>query len=100
DKTTAVTEEKAKECGEGPSYVVLTFDGGTYIENGKGGFPADHLVTPYQEHVALPADATFTGFSSGSRQLWISASNPDVVYLVDGSTAARVPRGDFRWGCA
>lgn len=42
--------------------------------------------------VAMPADATDTGFRGAGVQLWFADSDPDGAYLTDGTTVERWPR--------
>jgi hypothetical protein len=59
------------------------------------GLLADRGHTSFEPDATLPADATFSGYSHGSWQLWTSPRDVDsAVYLVDTVTLAveRWPR--------
>ncbi len=51
-------------------------------------------------HVALPADATDTGYRNQELELWLSPSEPDAAYLRVGDDAERWPRADPVIACS
>ena len=51
-------------------------------------------------HVALPADASDTGYRHQELELWLSPSEPDAAYLRAGDDVERWPRADPVIACA
>jgi hypothetical protein len=47
----------------------------------------------------LPVDAVDTGYRQGALQLWLSASDPDGVFLRAGQDTERWPRAEPVIGC-
>ena len=81
----------------------LTEDGdlvAQYIRDPEGIFPPDLLLETYGEGVAVPADASPSGYRHGDQELWFSEADR-ALYVVDASgMAERWPKAARAIGCA
>lgn len=64
-----------------------------YIRDPDGVFGKEALAEGFDPGATLPTDAVYSGFRSGTRELWTAASDGAAAYLVDGETVERWPAG-------
>lgn len=76
----------------GSRYVNSTSDI-EYVRDPDGQYGVPEFVEGFQILESLPSDAIDTGFRHGDRQLWLSPSDPNAVYIQDGQTVERWPEG-------
>lgn len=57
------------------------------------------LTGEFRSRVALPADATDTGYYTGGVHLWLAASDPTGAYLTDGESVERWARTTHSVAC-
>ena len=70
-------------------------DAAHYIRDPHGVFRRPRVQAGFDPDAALPEDATDTGYRRGSVQLW-SVPGAAAVFMVDGDTIERWPRGRQR----
>jgi hypothetical protein len=71
-----------------------------YVRDPAGEFIAQGWVTAaYVPRAALPDDATYTGWTNGNIELWVSPSELDrAIYVRRGKSVERWPRAAKEWG--
>ncbi|MEX0826232.1 MAG: hypothetical protein WD184_05725 [Acidimicrobiia bacterium] len=68
-------------------------DGSEYVRDPDQAYGQPELRAGFAELQELPPDAIDTGFRSVGRELWLSPSDPNAVYLRDSEGVERWPRG-------
>jgi len=68
-------------------------DGVEYVRDPDQAFGQPELTAGFSAIEALPADGIDTGLRSLGRELWVSPSDPDAVYIRDFDGVERWPRG-------
>jgi hypothetical protein len=64
-----------------------------YVQDPKGLFSREQLVSRYGLRFRLPSDATYTGYHRGEWQLWVSPTHVDqAVYVVGPGVVEAWPR--------
>lgn len=97
-------------CGWEESRVIITGDPfGTrytdaasdaeYVRDPDGVYEIAEFVEGFAISDVLPGDAIDTGYRQDGRELWLSPGDPDAIFIHDGDTAERWPRGEVP-GCA
>jgi hypothetical protein len=100
--TTVVSAPGPQHCGW-EAMTFLTFGDGardpvSYVEQPAADLH-EYFDLPYRAHVAVPDDATDTGFRRDGRSLWLSADER-YAYVGTEADAAAWPRELKRIGCA
>lgn len=85
-----------RHCGW-EDMLFLTWQGRSFVRDYAGEL-ASTTAGRFAAAVALPADAAFTGYRSGNRELWVQPGTPDAVYIKDGGIVERWPA--LLGGCA
>jgi hypothetical protein len=90
-------------CGwETARLLHLTVDGelrAQYVRDPEGVVPKDRLLDTYADNVALPDDASPSGYRSASEEIWFTESDL-ALYVVGQTGNERWPRADPPIGCA
>ena len=72
----------------------------TFVRDPEG-VVGHHLVAAYESSVLPPDDAAFSGYRSGSLEIWLSPEAGDsAVYVVRGGVWERWPRSREVLGCS
>jgi hypothetical protein len=69
------------------------------VRDPSGVYGIAELVDGFRAMDELPSDATDTGYRQGERELWLSPSDPDAVFIRAAGSVERWPRGEVP-GCA
>jgi hypothetical protein len=71
-----------------------------YIRDPKGVLPRSVLLETYAAGVAMPADASPSGYRHGSQELWFTESDTALYVVGDSGRAERWPKTARTIGCA
>lgn len=70
-----------------------------YVRDPNGLCGIAEFVDGFETPDSRPVDATDTGYRQGQRELWLSPSDPDAIYINDADTVERWPRAEVP-GCS
>jgi hypothetical protein len=65
-----------------------------YVRDPNGVYGVREFVDGFRISEVPPDDAVDTGYRQDGRELWLLPGHPDAIFIRDGDSAERWPRGD------